>query len=236
MSNKPLKRDELKRRMKKKKRKEGSRLAQPERYLIICEGKKTEPYYFEGIKKRIEKKYDKRINERIKLKVKGTGRNTLSLLDYAKAIVEQERKQSRMYEHIWLVYDLDDFPLDNFDNTAYSVGSMNENNNTSTKWHVAWSNQCIEIWFLLHFNYYNSDIHRAKYFEKLSEIFKDYSVDKYEKNNEDIFEILIKYGNLEDAINNAKRLCKENEGQSPSKMTPATKVYELVERLKPHMF
>ncbi|WP_432409669.1 RloB family protein [Wukongibacter sp. M2B1] len=165
------------------------------------------------------------MNERIKLV---TGRNTLSLLDYAKTVVV-------VCEHIWLVYDLDDFPLDNFDNTAYSVESMNENNNTSTKWHVAWSNQCIEIWFLLHFNYYNSDIHRTEYFEKLSDIFKEYELDKYEKNNEDIFEILIQYGNLEDAINNAKRLYKENEGQPPSKIAPATKVYELVEILKPHM-
>lgn len=227
--------------MKKKKRKEGSRLVQPERYLIICEGKKTEPYYFEGIKKRIEKKYDKRIKERINItshptiKIKGTGRNTLSLLDYAKTIIEQEKKQNRVYDHVWLVYDLDDFPLDNFDNTAYSVKSMNENNNISAKWHVAQSNQCIEIWFLLHFNYYNSDIHRTEYFEKLSDIFKEYELDKYEKNNEDIFEILIQYGNLEDAINNAKRLYKENEGQPPSKMAPATKVYELVEILKPHM-
>ncbi len=67
MSKKPLKKDELKRRMNKKKRKEGSRLAQPERYLIICEGKETEPCYFEGIKKRVEKKYDERINERISI-------------------------------------------------------------------------------------------------------------------------------------------------------------------------
>ncbi len=134
-----------------------------------------------------------------------------------------------------MVYDLDDFPCDNFDNTAYSVEAMNENI-TLPKWHVAWSNQCIEIWFLLHFNYYNSDIHRTEYFEKLSKIFKDYKLDKYEKNNEDIFEILIQYGNLEEAIKNAKRLYKENEGNPPSKIAPATKVYELVERLRPHMF
>jgi hypothetical protein len=242
MSNKPLKRDELKRRMKKKKRKEGSRLAQPERYLIICEGKKTEPYYFEGIKKRIEEKYDKRINERINvtshptLKVKGVGRSCLSLLDYAKTIIEQEKRKNREYDHIWLVYDLDDFPYDDFDNTANSVKAMNESKKATTKWHVAWSNQCIEIWFLLHFNYYNSDIHRSKYFEKLSEIFKVHKLDKYEKNNEDIFEILMKNGDLENAINNAKKLCKENEEQPPSKMAPATKVYELVEILKPHMF
>lgn len=241
MSKKPLKRDELRRRIEKKKRKEGSRLAEPERYFVICEGEKTERYYFEGIKKRIEKKYDKRINERINItshptiKVKGTGKNTLSLLGYAKTIIEQEKKQNRVYDHIWLVYDLDDFPHDDFDNTLFSVETLNKQNNDSTEWHVAWSNQCIELWFLLHFNYYDSDMHRTKYFRKLDKIFKDNKLAKYEKNNEAIFEILIKYGNLEDAINNAKRLCKGNELQPPSKMAPATKVYELVERLRPHM-
>ncbi|MCK4259528.1 MAG: RloB domain-containing protein [Halanaerobiales bacterium] len=238
MSKKPLKRDELKRRMKKKERKEGSRLAHPERYLIICEGTKTEPNYFEGIKKRIENKYNRRMNDRINvtLTIEGTGRNTLSLLDYAKGIVKKEKKENREYEYIWLVYDLDDFPRDNFDNTAHSVKALNDNDNDFTKWHVAWSNQCIELWFLLHFNYYNSDIHRDMYKEKLNKIFKDNNLIEYKKNNKDIFEILIKYGNLDDAIDNAKRLSKETGGQPSSKMAPATKVYELVDMLKPHMF
>ncbi len=236
MSRKPLKRDELKRATKKKKRKEGSRLAQPERYLIICEGKKTEPNYFKGIQKRINKKYDKKISERIQLRVKGTGRNTLSLLNFAKDQVKQQEENGILYNHIWLIYDLDDFPLDNFDNTAYSVESMNKNNNTSTKWHVAWSNQCIEIWFLLHFDYYNSDVHRTNYFKKLSKVFKKHGLDNYTKNNEDIFEILIEFGSLETAINNAKLLYREKKAHVPSKMAPATKVYELVELLRPHMF
>lgn len=224
--------------MQKKKRKEGSRLVQPERYLIICEGKKTEPYYFKGIQKRIEEKYNQRINvtSHPTLKVEGVGRSCLSLLDYAQTIIDNEKKKNREYDHVWLVYDLDDFPCDDFDNTVYSVNSMNESKNDSKKWHVAWSNQCIELWFLLHFNNYNTDIHRTGYFEKLSDIFKSYGLDKYEKNNENIFEILIAYGSLENAINYAKQLCKENEGKPPSKMAPATKVYELVEILKPHIF
>lgn len=125
LSNKPLKRDELKRRMTtKKKRKEGSKLVQPKKYLIICEGTKTEPYYFKGMQKRIEEKYDKRI--KVELTVEGAGRNCLSLLEYAKTIVKNEKKQGQEYDHVWLVYDLDDFPKDNFDNTAYSVESMNK--------------------------------------------------------------------------------------------------------------
>lgn len=88
---------------------------------------------------------------------------------------------------------------------------------------------------MLHFNYYNTDIHRTEYFEKLSEIFKLYNLDKYEKNNKKIFKILMKFGDINEAIKRAKRLCRENEGKQPSKMKPATKVYELIEALLPHI-
>ncbi|MBN4056603.1 MAG: hypothetical protein COA82_12965 [Alkaliphilus sp.] len=233
MSKKPLKKSDIKRKMEKKKRKEGSKLAQPEKYLIICEGEKTEPNYFEGIKKKIEEKYDRRIH----IETEGTGRNTLSLLEYAKAFVVSKSKNGELYDHVWLVYDLDDFPRDNFDNTADATEALNKVNaadEDSPKWHVAWSNQCIELWFLLHFNYYNSNISRREYFEKLAEIFKDRAETKYEKNDQKVFEFLSEHGDLEFAINNAKRLCEESKGKSPSQMVPATTVYKLVEKLLPH--
>ena len=234
MSKKPLKKDEIKRRTVKRKRKEGVKLVHPERFLIICEGTKTEPNYFNSIKNKIEEKYDNKINNRIKLEIRGTGRNTISLLNYAKDILEKNRKQGKEYDHIWLVYDSDDFPIDNFDNTAGIIDSMNESQIKPEKWHAAWSNQCIEIWFLLHFNYYNSDIHRSEYYDKLSDIFARAGVDKYRKNSEDIFDLLIEYGDLDKAISNAKKLCKDYEDKTPSKMAPATMVYKLIELLKPH--
>ncbi|WP_304969408.1 RloB family protein, partial [Romboutsia ilealis] len=45
------------------------------------------------------------------------------------------------------MYDKDDFPLDNFDNTQYSAEKRKE----IRKYRVAWSNECIELWFVLHF-------------------------------------------------------------------------------------
>ena len=37
------------------------------------------------------------------------------------------------------------------------------------------------------------------------------------------------------AIANAKRLDKQNEGRKPSESAPGTKVYELVEMLRPYL-
>lgn len=47
----------------------------------------------------------------------------------------------------------------------------------------------------------------------------------------DIFEILMKYGNLKLAIRYAKRIIKDGEGKTPTEIAPGTKVYELVEEL-----
>ena len=37
----------------------------PANYLIVCEGKKTEPNYFNGLKKEINKRYGKKVDEGI---------------------------------------------------------------------------------------------------------------------------------------------------------------------------
>lgn len=48
-----------------------------------------------------------------------------------------------------------------------------------------------------------------------------------------MYEILHPY--MEYTIGNAKRLNASNEGKLPSKAAPGTKVYELIEILKPYL-
>ena len=48
-----------------------------------------------------------------------------------------------------------------------------------------------------------------------------------------MYEVLRPYMDI--AIANAKRLDKRNEGRKPSESVPGTKVYELVEMLKPYL-
>ena len=197
----------------------------PEYHLIVTEGTKTEPNYFEAIKLRINKKYKNRIS----LEIRGDGKNTVGLFDDAKEIVERNQKQFS-FKHIWVVYDTDDFPKDKID----SVSELCKKNSTSyCRYHAIWSNQCIELWFLLHFGYYQSDLHRDYYFPKLDKWLKSINAGKYEKNREDMFSVLEPY--IDDAIKNAVRLQKEQNGdKSPSNSKPGTKVYELIEKLKPY--
>lgn len=55
----------------------------PANYLIVCEGKKTEPSYFRGLKKKINEKYGNKVDVLIPdIEVKGTGMNTTSIVKY----------------------------------------------------------------------------------------------------------------------------------------------------------
>ena len=107
--------------------------------------------------------------------------------------------------------------------------------NPELQYHAAWSNECIEFWFLLHFAYYTSNNHRSEYKKFLNEKFQELGIGKYEKNMANIFELLMEYGSPKLAIRYAKRIIKEGQGKTPTEIAPGTKVYELVEELAKYL-
>lgn len=191
----------------------------PEYHLIVTEGTKTEPQYFDGLRADINSLYKGRIS--ISIEGIGQGANTLTLLERAQKIVSKEPDK---YKHIWLVYDKDSFPKDDFDNTYYKCKALSESGDYSV-YHALWSNECIEYWFLLHFITLDSALHRNEYYPKLSY----YLGSKYEKNREDIYSLL--KPNIKVAIDNAKRIAAINNGLPPSRCTPGTTVFEIFEKL-----
>jgi hypothetical protein len=52
---------------------------------------------------------------------------------------------------------------------------------------------------------------------------------------DNIFDILLQYGNPKLAIRYAKRIIEENKGKTPAMIAPGTKVYELVEELAKYL-
>ena len=220
MSNKPVKKSDSKKAWLRPRR-DKRILMRPEYHLIVSEGTKTEPYYFIGLKREISIKEENRID----IRIEGDGSNTLSLLERAQAYV---LKSNNPLKHVWLVYDFDDFPKDNFDNTLHKCMDLSKSED-SVKYHALWSNQCIELWFLLHFMYFQSDVHRTEYLPILNQHLTDICNDKYEKNRVDMFSILRPY--LPTAIENAKRLKNYHNESAPSKNAPGTNVYEIFEYL-----
>ncbi len=223
MSKKPLKASnqiKLNSLMERKKKKDFESLESlPPYTYIVSEGTKTEPYYISGFADTINKKYYNYTSSN-RIKVKGTGRSTKGLLEYARMTVEKDMPQATI---VWLMYDRDDFPYDDFDNTQFSAESKKD----KRQYKVAWSNECIELWFVLHLQNLVSDIGRENYKKILEEAFG------YEKNCEDTFNVL--KDNTEIAIQRAKKQYYEFGDLPPSKRCPATRVFELVEELKKYL-
>ena len=125
----------------------------------MCEGTKTEPQYFIDLIEYINSVSKKKI----KYKVEGTGRNTKSLVESVEDFFYFSdnliNKAIIRYAKVFTVFDKDDFTNEAF-NTAIKM--------SEDRGYISlWSNQCIELWFLLHFEYLQSDISRNDYFKKL---------------------------------------------------------------------
>lgn len=196
----------------------------PEYHLIVTEGTQTEPLYFGEIKNIINGKF----RDRIVLEIAGIGDNTENLFLKAKNLAQHS--SAAIFRHVWLVFDKDDFPDEHFDRTV----TLCESSCTSeTTWHATWSNQCIELWFLLHFSYLHADLHRSEYWDKLTEHLKNLSAGNYYKNRKDLYNLLRPF--MEDAIRNARKLDEQNAGKPPSQSSPGTKVYQLIEKIYPYL-
>lgn len=172
------------------------------RFLIVCEGEKTEPNYFEGF--RVPK---------IIIKVEGVGRNPSQLVRKAAQLNDNDD-----YDRVWCVFDKDDFLREDFNNAISGA--------TSQGFSVAYSNKSFELWYLLHFEYVNTGISRARYISKLS----SWLGHKYEKNSGTMYGKLIDRQHI--AIRNAKKLLDQYDSRCPpANNDPSTTVHELVEEL-----
>lgn len=224
MSNKPLKAGDQKKlntvMQRKKKLSEAIPQLPPYTY-IVSEGTKTEPYYILGFADAINKKYS-RFGKHNRIQVKGIGKNTKHLLEHTRKIVDSEFPET---EIVWLMYDKDDFPDDNFDNTQFSA----EKEKDRRIYKAAWSNECIELWFLLHFEDLTTNTGRDSYRKKLKTYFD------YKKNCKNIYDIL--KDKTADAVKRAKKQYNYFLEQElpPHECCPSTRVFELVEELQKYL-
>lgn len=227
MSLKPKKKSEIRKieeKMKSKASKMNSMNILPPYTMIVCEGIKTEPLYINGLVDKINERF-KSISREPHIAVYGTGRNTQGLIRFIDKMISEGTW--RHYKKFWLMYDKDDFPLDNFDNTQFEAEARK-----IPQMSVAWSNESIELWFLLYFEDYRANNGRKQYIEKLNTYFE------YSKTREDLYEILNEKGSLENAIKRAKKMYQEfldAEVTSMSAMVPATRVHELVVELEGYL-
>ena len=173
-----------------------------QRFLIVCEGEKTEPNYFNSF--RVPKDV---------IDVKGVGENPSNLVERA-----IQYNIGEHYDQVWCVFDRDSWPPQDFNNAIQNAKNQNFN--------VAYSNEAFELWYVLHFEFLNTGIPRSDYCHKLNKLMGK----KYKKNSEQIYKELIDKQDI--AIKNSKRLLEEYEPRkNPVKDNPSTTVHLLVEEL-----
>ena len=100
------------------------------RILILCEDTKSSRDYLAAFP------HDR---ELVEIECIGTGRNTDSLMESAIERARSARSQGRPYERVWVVFDKDDWPMQNFNRAFDLARSWNEVT-------ACWSNECFEIW------------------------------------------------------------------------------------------
>jgi hypothetical protein len=186
---------------------------------IFSEWECTEVLYFEWLIKKLENEIRRK---EIAILIEWTWRSNTSLVKYA----IQEMKKVDWFDlendEIWVVFDEDTVWGWKFDNSIKKAEAKNIK--------VAYSNECFELWILLHYEYVSSAIWRKQYYEKLWEILKLNYV-KEGKSVKDIYDKI--ESGQKNAIKYAKKLLKlkEYEWLSPSKCKPSTTVHLLVEKL-----
>ena len=182
-------------------------------FLIVCEGEKTEPDYFKAFRMTTAK-----------VKAVGQAMNTLSLVAKAISIREADKKKNRVYDQCWVVFDKDDFPANDF-NQAIMLAERNG-------FHVAYSNQAFEYWFLLHYNLYTGPLHRNQYEKMLSKLTGIPYV-KTEGFGSVMYNLLLKRQPL--AIKNAEIVFAEISHGNPAEEESSTTVHRLVNELNKYL-
>jgi hypothetical protein len=185
--------------------------------LIVCEGAKTKPYYFSGLRSHLRLS-----NANIVIADKTAGSDPLSVVTSAIKAFNKDP----IYDHVYCVFDKDKHTtyaaaLDKIRSTRLKKGAV---------LHAITSVPCFEIWLLLHYTYTSRPFSAAGDASNCALVeaeLKRY-ITGYQKGNRNIFELV--KDKLYDAVTNAKRL--DAFHQTSGTDNPSTKIHELVEYLK----
>lgn len=181
--------------------------------LVVCEGRVTEPEYFNALKKTCR-------NPRVSVEVvEGRGvplsvvRAAKTLKDHASARARREHDDNLSYDSAWCVYDVDDHPHHHEAREMAEANSIN----------LAISNPCFELWLLLHFRDAPGAIDRVA----LSSMLKGHDPE-YDKH------ILPEnyMSSYETAFLRAKRIDEAACARGDSCCNPSTTVYKLAQEIR----
>jgi hypothetical protein len=190
------------------------------KFLIVCEGQ-TEEIYFKSFPVLTAS-----------VKAEPTGSTKLALVREAKKLAREDN-----YDEIWCVFDMD-INYANQENQRNDFNNAIQQCQETKKFKVAYSNDCFELWFYLHFDYIDQQNHRTFYYKKL----RDFWGINYEDKGKELDFCKMIYSKLQEsncsqqkAIDRAKKLFNSKIHDSPCDQNPVTTVFELVRELNKYL-
>ena len=184
-------------------------------YIIITDTDETEANYLNGFRSSLPEE----VQNRIVIKVlKAKTENLVSACAENAAMIPQ-------YGQPWIVFDRD--RVVNFDDIIKDAKQKG--------FGIGWSNPCLEIWFDAYFGTMHSYQDSVTCCSKFSETFERKTGHEYKKDNNQIYAILNKFGDEENAIKIASRRLSQHirDGYDiPSQMCPCTTVHELIKEIR----
>ncbi len=183
-----------------------------DRVLIICEGEKTEPHYFGGMRL-----HHRLSSANIEI-TPADGTDPVSIVSYARARLGG-------YDRAFCVFDRDGHP--NYDAALAAVAQYSEGQARKLVAITSWP--CFEFWLLLHFEYtaapFNGAGSKSSCDRAMSRLATH--LPAYAKGMKNAYDLLVP--RTTDAINHAMRLHRENIKIGST--NPSTRVHELVQYL-----
>lgn len=195
--------------------------AQGLRYLIVCEGEKTEPNYLRELCADLRLK-----TARVRVEPHGLGPSPSRVVEYAENLYEEDAKQGDSFDKVFCVID-----RDKHDDFQPAMKRIRELTSKKKPFEAIVSVPCFEYWLLLHFKDTRQSFQakgKKSICESVIEVLSEQpGFKKYAKGNSGV------YGKIKDktetAIKHAKKA--EIDAEDTRETNPSTHIHRLVMQL-----
>ncbi|MEX2606255.1 MAG: RloB family protein [Kiritimatiellia bacterium] len=181
------------------------------RYLIVAEDSKS------GLDYLLSFPHNETL---VQIVSEGGAGNTLDVVDKGIEMRDEAARKGTPFVHVYCVFDKDDFPKERYHNAVEKAKIRNDVT-------AIWSNECFELWYLLHFEFRQTGIGRVDLRRDVEKHLKE----KYNKADKAIYDKLKNRRNV--ALANSRRLYSITCQFTPRPWmeNPCTNVHKLVEEL-----